>query len=90
MLRVVPELIERSAGVDARLLGARTVMAKRRLGLRVELGARCGGSWWWSLPVHTAAHRVYMGAVRRCVFMRCHGRGAPRAVRRVWDGAAGP
>ena len=43
-------------GEDARLLGARTAMAKRRPGLRVELGARCGGSWWWSLPVRTAAH----------------------------------
>ena len=64
MLRVVPELKERSAGVDARLLGARTVTAKRWPGLRVELGARRGGSWWWSLPVPNAAHQAHMRAVR--------------------------
>ena len=57
MLRVIPELKERPAGVDARLLGARTVMAKRRLGLRVELGARRGGRWEWSLPARSAADR---------------------------------
>ena len=71
MLRVVPELEERSAGVDARLLGARTVMAQRRLGLRVELGARRGGSWWWSLPVHCAARGRHMCASEIISQARC-------------------